>query len=494
MGGGAGQGGGVKESVIDWYGGREYPAMSHPPSHPAVTGVAGRLAGLGPVDFGGMRVLELGCAGGWNLLPVAAAFPGAQCVGIDVSEPAVEMAREVAAEAGLDNVRFERADLAEWEEDGAFDFVIAHGVFSWVEDAVKRRLLDRCREWLAPEGLAYVGFNTLPGWSFRQPVVEMVRAMAGREGFGETSGAVLEEIFEALEGADSAHAALLRETVQDMRAKGGVLAFDDFAPVCDPVTVAQFVAWSAESGLRWLGEAEMSRAMPDGISKSGGELLDKAAGDRLLAEQLADVLSGRTHRNAVLARADARPPDRVSMQVVFDLCVRPLFGVAEVHGTMELLDRGGRVRARMTDRLARDWFAALAEVAPACVSVGEVLEGVGSRRGGDVSNDLPALARLILDSARAGLHELRTEPVAVAREVPERPRLDALRMAAARRGRPLVDAFHAPLSFPEAHYRVLQFIDGTKSAGELAALARAHAPKLDFPRWIAHLTERGIVV
>ncbi len=465
--------------------------MSHPASHPAVTGVVGRLAGLGPVDFGGMRVLEVGCAGGWNLLPVAAAFPGAECVGIDVSELAVSSAREVAAGAGLGNVRFEHADMGEWE-GGEFDFVIVHGVFSWVEDEMKRRLLARCREWLVPEGLAYVGFNTLPGWAMRKPVVEMVRAMVGRDGLGETPEAVLEGMFEALEGADSAYAALLRETVQDMRAKGAVLEFDDFAPVCDPVTVAQFVTLAGESGMRWLGEAELSRTLPDGISKSGEEWLDKAAGDRLLAEQLADVLSGRTHRAAVLARADAQLPDRVSMQVVLDLCARPLFGVAESKGTMELLDRGGRVRARMTDKLARDWFAALAEVAPSCVPVGEVLEGVGKRRCGDLTNDLPTLARLVLDGARAGLLELRTEPVRVAREVPKRPMLDALRMAAARRERPLVDAFHAPCSFPEAHCRILQFIDGTKSAGELAALARAHAPELDFPRWIAHLAERGV--
>jgi hypothetical protein len=400
----------------------------------------------------------------------------------------------VAEEAGVGNVRFERVDFGDWEGGGEFDFVIAHGVFSWVEDGKKRGLLEVCRKSLARDGLACIGFNVHPGWVLRKPVVDMVRALVGRDGFGRSPQEVLEELYGALGGVETAWAALLRETVQDMRGKGAVLEFDDFAPVCDPVSVAQFVTWASESGLRWLGEAELSQALPDGISRIGGELLDKTAPDRLLGEQLADVLGGRTHRAAVMVREDAQVPEGVSLEVVLDLCVRPLLGVAETGGTMELVDRAGQVRAQMGDKLARDWFAALAEVAPACVPVGEVLEGVGRRRGGgDLSNELPALARLILDGARAGLHELRTEPVRVGRDVPERPKLDGLRMAAVRRGRPLVDAHHAPLSFPEAHLRILRLMDGTKSVEEMAALARAHLPELDFPRWIGHLVERGIV-
>ena len=161
--------------------------------------------------------------------------------------------------------------------------------------------------------MAYVGFNTDPGWALRKPVAETVRALAGREGFGDSAEQVLEGMFGALEGAGGAYAEALRAVVQDMRAKGGMLTFDDLAPVCDPVTVAQFVSWAEQAGLAWLGEAELAQTLPDGISTSGEEWLAKSAGDRLLAEQLADLLSGRTHRAAVLCAGGCPVrPERVS--------------------------------------------------------------------------------------------------------------------------------------------------------------------------------------
>ena len=322
----------------------------------------------------------------------------------------------------------------------------------------------------------------------------MVRALAGREGFGESAEQVLEGMFGALEGAGGAYPVALRSVVQDMRAKGGMLTFDDLAPVCDPVTVSQFVSWAEQAGLAWLGEAELAQTLPDGVSTSGEEWMAKSAGDRLLDEQLADLLSGRTHRAAVLARADALRPERVSGKVILDLCVRSGFGVVEQQGEMELVNRGGEVRARVKERLAKACFGALAELAPACVAVTEMLEAVGDRLGGlDLSNELPTISRMLLDAARAGLLELRSEPVRVSRELPERPDLDGLRKSAVRRRRPLVDAYHSPCSFPAEHYRVLAAIDGSRSVEDLAALARAHVPELDFPRWIEHLARRGLI-
>jgi len=485
----------MSEGLRELYEGRDYPAMSHPPSHPAVTGVVAQLAGLPPVDGSRMRVLELGCAGGWNLLPIAAEFPGAECLGIDFSERAVADAWEVAEEAGIGNARFEAADLLEWRHEGeGYDFIIAHGVFSWVPDEVKQRVLEICREALSPGGVAYVGFNTDPGWALRKPVREVLRALSGREGFGDSDETVLEGLHGALEGAGGAYSGALREAVRDMQAKGEMLPFDDMAPVCDPVTLAQFAAWAEQAELAWLGEAELANTLPGGISTSGEKWLANAAADRLLMEQLADLLSGRTHRAAVLARADALHVERVSSKVVFDLCVRSGLGAVEQQGQMELVDRGGNVRARVKERLAKACFGALADLAPACVPVNEMLERASERLGGlEFTEELPAIARLLLDGARSGLLELRTEPVRVSAGVPDRPELDALGRAAVKRGRPLVDAYHAPCSFPDGHYGMLAAIDGSRAAVELAAMARANTPDLDFPRWIEHLARRGLI-
>jgi hypothetical protein len=65
--------------------------------------------------------------------------------------------------------------------------------------------------------------------------------------------------------------------------------------------------------------------------------------------------------------------------------------------------------------------------------------------------------------------------------------------AAVKRKRPLVDAYHSPCSFPAGHYPLLVAIDGSRTAEELAAMARMHLPELDYPRWIEHLARRGVV-
>ena len=123
-----------------------------------------------------------------------------------------------------------------------------------------------------------------------------------------------------------------------------------------------------------------------------------------------------------------------------------------------------------------------------------MLEAAGDRLGGlDLSNELPAISRMLLDAARAGLLELRTDPVAVSGGLPELPTLDGLRRVAVRRQRPLVDAYHSPCSFPPEHYRVLAAIDGSRTTEDLAALAHAHVPELDFPRWIEHLARRRVI-
>ena len=88
------------------------------------------------------RVLEVGSAVGGHLLPMAMALPGAHFTGFDLAEEQVARASAAAKELGLTNVTFVEADIREFEPDpGTFDFVIAHGIYSWVPPDVRDALL-----------------------------------------------------------------------------------------------------------------------------------------------------------------------------------------------------------------------------------------------------------------------------------------------------------------------------------------------------------------
>jgi trans-aconitate methyltransferase len=154
----------------------EVPYESHPFSqtHPDRLATLGRLFGMAPAPVERCRALELGCASGGNLIPMACQLPGSEFVGVDNSRREVEMGRGIIAALGLTNVRIEPASILDVDDSwGRFDYIIAHGVYSWVPDHVQDKMLAICAANLPPQGIAYVSYNTYPGWHMR----EMIRHM-----------------------------------------------------------------------------------------------------------------------------------------------------------------------------------------------------------------------------------------------------------------------------------------------------------------------------
>src|SRR5688572_8322402 len=124
-----------------------YQSDPFPQTHPGVLATIGILFGMQTVPVEKCRVLEIACAGGGNLIPMALELPGSEFVGIDLSARQIKQAKETAEQVGLKNIRFEKKDILELNEDfGKFDYIIAHGVYSWVPNAVADRILEVCKK------------------------------------------------------------------------------------------------------------------------------------------------------------------------------------------------------------------------------------------------------------------------------------------------------------------------------------------------------------
>jgi tRNA G46 methylase TrmB len=94
---------------------------------------------LQPKDPRECRILELGCAGGGNLLPMALALPESEFVGIDGSSVQVAEGEEAIRELNITNLKLYAMDVLDFPADmGTFHYVICHGVYSWVPNRVKR--------------------------------------------------------------------------------------------------------------------------------------------------------------------------------------------------------------------------------------------------------------------------------------------------------------------------------------------------------------------
>jgi trans-aconitate 2-methyltransferase len=88
-----------------------------------------------------MRVLDLGCGTGTQLLDVAAAFPRAICVGLDISPRSIESARMQAGACG-GRVQFHCADYMTFDIE-PFDIILADSVLQNIAgstEALARKL------------------------------------------------------------------------------------------------------------------------------------------------------------------------------------------------------------------------------------------------------------------------------------------------------------------------------------------------------------------
>src|SRR5262249_31003951 len=146
-----------------------------PNTHPERMAAVASLFGLRTAPADDCRVLDLGCGTGANLIPMALVLPGSRFVGIDLSQRQIAHGQRTVAELGLTNVDLRPLSILDVGGDlGTFDYVICHGVFSWVPPAVQDKILDVCRDNLRPDGVAYVSYNTYPGWHIRGMIREMM--------------------------------------------------------------------------------------------------------------------------------------------------------------------------------------------------------------------------------------------------------------------------------------------------------------------------------
>jgi len=490
----------MSDPVHNLYQTRAYPAMSHPQTDPAGTAVAARLAGLDVRDPARARILEIGCAAGHNLLPLAARWPESDFTGIDFSTAAIREARESARVVGLANVDFIETDLRIFDpgDEVNYDFIIAHGFYSWVPGEVRQTLLDFCAARLSLQGTALISYNTLPGWSLRKSIVDLTRRLAGIPDTGSI-GREPEQILASLLMAAGNHTPYNRHLTQvlhDMFGKGGhFLPFDDFSPINDPCTFLDFIAHTNRSGLQYLGESWLSEDFPESLAAESAELLTPLASDPHLLQQTIDVLTNRTFRHSLLCRSDAPVERRHGTAAVLKFAVRCPHAIESTAAGVRLLRRSGEVLARFEQPLATAFFSALAQTNPETVPFHEIIVHMGGflTQPFDITRDLQPLACLALDAARKNLISLRYEPVRFDPVPPAMPDLGPLRLLAARKGQPIIDPYHMPCFLDdEFRNQVATAMDGRRTQDELTALATAIAPNFKFTAWLRHLAARGM--
>ena len=291
-----------------------YKSMPFPYTTPATLEAYAALVGISAPNPKNARVLELGATYGGNIISQALFNPDATFVGIELSQEQVEKGNEVIANAGLTIVSLIQSDIASiGSEIGTFDYIIAHGVYSWVDDGVKEALLRLINEHLAEDGIAYVSYNTYPGWHTMEEVRQlMMFSNRDKTQFnhkekvlhGKTIGSIVgSQIlkYDNLKERNSKFLGALRSVMQKDEYYVG---HDHLEPNNDPVYFYQFNDHLEAHNLAYLCDADLTLSMVRSFDADIADTLDKLApNDHVAQEQYLDFMLDTTFRKSIICKA-----------------------------------------------------------------------------------------------------------------------------------------------------------------------------------------------
>jgi len=458
-------------------------------THPDRLATVATLFGMRPQPVEHCRVLEIGCGDGGNLIPGAYAFPESWFFGFDLAPSAVTRGMSAIRSLGLTNIELRHLSIMDVTEAlGTFDYVIAHGVYSWVPEPVRDRLLAMCRAHLRPNGVAYVSYNTFPGCHLRQAARQVlqfhVEGIAEPEERIAQARALARFIADTPAYGDSIH--FQEEMRSVLEHSPGLLFHDDLAPTNDPVYFYDFVQHGHRHGLQFLSEANVwemqDRIYPDDVAARLQQLSD---GNVVLKEQYLDFLKNRRFRQTLLCHEDV-PLDRALRSAA----VKALFVASSARPTVEHPDirspsavvefRGPRSSGMSTDhRLAKAALFYLGTMWPRAVALPELARQArailgepsagGPHAPGEEPPDVRALCDILITAYAAGLVELSTTAPSFTLEVSERPTVSPIARLQAERGDDFVATLrHASLHLEDLPARyLLSLLDGTRDRAAL---------------------------
>jgi methyltransferase-like protein/2-polyprenyl-3-methyl-5-hydroxy-6-metoxy-1,4-benzoquinol methylase len=277
-------------------------------THPDRLTLVAKLFGISTKSIHACRVLELGCGRGGNILPLAEQLPGSEFIGVELSEVQANEAKSLASRAGLTNIDVRHMNILDVDDSmGKFDYIITHGVYSWVPKTVQDKILDICSHNLSDCGVAYVSYNVNPGWHMRGMLRDMMVYHASRFDTPklriQQARSVLD--FVASNTSDKTpYGMFLKSEVNMLRNQGDeYLYHEHLSEVNDPIYFYQFAERCAAAGLQYLGESDIAGMFLGHFSDEIVSTVERVASDFIQMEQYLDFLRNRMFRQSLLTHS-----------------------------------------------------------------------------------------------------------------------------------------------------------------------------------------------
>ena len=359
----------MQQTIYKELGYKSYP---FPFTTPAYLEAYGTLVGLKPPTAKTARVLELGATYGGNIISQAVHNPEATFIGIELSQDQVEKGNKIISDAKLDNVSLLQGDILNFDKSlGNFDYIIAHGFYSWISDEMKDKLLDIISHHLADNGIAYVSYNTYPGWHTMEEVRQlMLFANRGYDELTHKEKVLRGKTVGSLVGAQILNYDNLKErNSKFLGALRSVMQKDDYyvghdhlEPHNDPCYFYQFNDHLKAHNLSYVCDADLTLSMVRTYDDSIADKLEKLApNSQADQEQYLDFMLDTTFRKSIICKESAAKdisydianPDKVNtvpvrsivnsfvFQILFDEEALKMFENELVRDTFQALIKDG---------------------------------------------------------------------------------------------------------------------------------------------------------
>ncbi|MFD2851496.1 class I SAM-dependent methyltransferase [Eoetvoesiella caeni] len=309
----------ANQLIAEHYDRTQYTSNAFFYSSPGHLRATAHLYGVETVPIEKARVLELGCAAGGNLLPFALAYPDAHAVGVDLSPLQIQQGQKVVQDLGIKNLDLRAMSLTDIDNDfGEFDYIIVHGVFSWVPPEVRQAILRICRENLSPQGIAYVSYNTYPGWKagdiVRDAMLLHSHSATSDEEKLSSAKAMLTLLSDGL-AASNPLAPSLRAAVAQLQKQSDYYVAHEYLETFNaPCYFLEFADAAQQAGLAYLGDAEAHCELSAtyGQNVQLNHSLIALGQPKVLRQQYLDLAVGRNFRKSMLVHQEREADVAVS--------------------------------------------------------------------------------------------------------------------------------------------------------------------------------------
>jgi SAM-dependent methyltransferase len=472
---------------------RDYEAVAYPSnaitlSSPDRLRAAGLLHGWRGPDAETASVLEIGCANANNLIAIAAAAPRTRCVGFDLSPSAIAAGQAQAASMEIANIELAEGDILTWPRDGErFDYVICHGVFSWIPQYVRQPLLELIASSLAPGGVAYMSYEALPAAAAKLAANRFVREHSASIGDARERiqrGAELTALLARTQSSGSYSKPAFDTLTQEFpKFDPAYFLHDWLEEHYAPIALGELFAVAGKAGLAYAGDARMIDFYLDGLDDDALALLDAHRDDAAKRHEILDLMRGdRIFHEDIFVRADAPPPAESDPWSILTFAFIGERKEASDGGAVEYtVGKSTSFRAAIDSPTARI-LDVLHAMSPNEATASEIAARSGVKIG---------IVQGLLSMLCVGIVDAHASPENFAAKPGPVPRASRFIRGTVRSSRTTTTLRHAPLELDDDFVRLLlMHCDGTCSRNAIAA-ALSQALKTDVPlAYVDHAIQR----